>query len=58
LKFFNNTDIAIDFLDNAMMNKTMGFTTINEDDYLLVPNVANELDDLGIREESKGTQQN
>jgi hypothetical protein len=58
LKIFNSTDIAIDFPGNATMNKTMGFSTINEDDDLPVPNVANELDGLGSREASKGMQQN
>jgi hypothetical protein len=58
LKIFNSTDITIYFPGNATMNKTMGFSTINEDDDLLVPNVANELDGMGRKEASKGMQQN
>jgi hypothetical protein len=56
LKIVDSTDIAIDFFGNTTMNKIIGVATINEDDDHPMINVANELDDLGSREASKGMQ--
>ena len=58
LKIINNTNIAIGFLGNAMMNKIVGVTTVNKDDDLHVLNVANDLERLGGREASEGIQGN
>jgi hypothetical protein len=41
LKFVECMDITIGFLGNVTMNKIMGDTTINEDDNILILNVAN-----------------
>jgi hypothetical protein len=54
LKIIDRMNIAIFFLGNAMMNKILGATTINKDDYILVLNVSNDLEHLGVREVSEG----
>jgi hypothetical protein len=41
LKIIDGTDIALSFLENAVMNKIMGPSTINKDDYLHMLNVTN-----------------
>ena len=41
LKIINNTNIEISFLGNVGMNKSMGDSTFNEDDDLLMLNVTN-----------------
>jgi hypothetical protein len=58
LKVIDNTDIAIGFLGNAMMDKIVGATTVNQDDDLPILNIANELEGLGSRETSESMQGN
>jgi hypothetical protein len=58
LKIVDDTNIAIDFMGNAMMNKIMGVSTVNKDDDLPMINVVNDIEGLGSREASKGMQQN
>jgi hypothetical protein len=58
LKIIDITNIEIGFLCNAMMNKIVGATTINKDDYLPVLNVADELENLGGEKASEGMQGN
>jgi hypothetical protein len=41
LEIINWTDIEIEFLGNATMNKIMGSSTVNENGEFLVLNVAN-----------------
>jgi hypothetical protein len=41
LKIIDGTYIAISFLGNATMNKIMGPSTLNKDDYLHILNVTN-----------------
>jgi hypothetical protein len=43
LKIIDNTNIAIGFMGNAMMNKIVGATIVNKDDDLSILNIANEL---------------
>ena len=50
LKIIDNTDIAISFLGNVMMNKIMGASTINKNDDLPILDVANYFEGLGSRE--------
>jgi hypothetical protein len=56
LKIVDDTDIEIDFLGNAMMNKIMGVSTVNKDYDFPMLNVANYLEGLGRREASEGVQ--
>jgi hypothetical protein len=42
LKIIDKTNIEIGFLGNATMNKIVGATTVNQDDDLLISNIANE----------------
>jgi hypothetical protein len=56
LKIIDNTNIAIDFLGNAMMNKIVGVTTVNKDDDLPMLNIDNELEGLWRREVNEGIQ--
>jgi hypothetical protein len=56
LKIVENTYIAIDFLENAMVNKIMGTATVNEDDDLPILNLAIDIKGLGSIEDTKGMQ--
>jgi hypothetical protein len=56
LKIIDNMDTEIDILGNAMMNKIIGDSIVNEDDDLHVLNVTNELECLENKEASKGMQ--
>jgi len=58
LKIIDNTNIAIGFLGNEMMNKIVAATTLNKDDDLHVLNMANELEGLWGREVTEGMQEN
>jgi hypothetical protein len=51
-------NIEIGFLGNVMMNKIVGATTINNDDYLPILNIANGLEGLWSRELSECFQGN
>jgi hypothetical protein len=58
LKIIDNTDIAISFLGNVMMNKIMGASTINKNDDFSMLNVTNYLEVLGSKEASESIQGN
>jgi hypothetical protein len=53
LEIIDCTNIAINFLGNAVMNKTIGASTINKNDELPMLDVANYLEGLGRRETSE-----
>jgi hypothetical protein len=53
LKIIDSTDIEINFLGNATMNKIMGASTIKKNDDLPMFNVTNYLEGLGSREASE-----
>jgi hypothetical protein len=53
LKVVDCTDITISFLGNAMMNKIMVVSNVNEDDDLPMLNVSNYLEGLGSKEASE-----
>jgi hypothetical protein len=56
LKLFDSTNIAIGFLGNVAVNKIMGASTVNKDDYFPMLNIANEIEGLCSREASEGMQ--
>jgi hypothetical protein len=54
LKIVDYTDITIDFLGNAVMNKIMGVAIVKEDYEFPMLNVANYLEGLGRKEAREG----
>jgi hypothetical protein len=56
LKIVDNTNIAIDFLGNAAVNKIMGASTVNQDDEFFMLNIDNNLEGLGSIKSNEGMQ--
>jgi hypothetical protein len=58
LEIIDDMDVAMSFLGNAVMNKIMGASTINQNDELPMLDVTDYLEGLGSREASESIEGN
>jgi hypothetical protein len=58
LEIVDNMDVAMSFLGNAVMNKIMGASTINQNDDLSMLDLTDQLEGLGSGESSESIEAN